>query len=103
MKFVWETPEEINLEVAKRLRLIRKRRGFSQEELSIRMQQNRAVLVGGCLSWQLHREERAPDAFLDGVYPGASYVGMSHRILLRDQVILPEVSQTFPVQHRPVF
>ena len=37
MKFVWETPEEINLEVAKRLRLIRKRRGFSQEELSIRM------------------------------------------------------------------
>jgi len=36
MKFVWETPEEINLEVAKRLRLIRKRRGFSQEELSRR-------------------------------------------------------------------
>lgn len=36
MAFIWETPEEINLEVAKRLRLIRKRRGFSQEELSRR-------------------------------------------------------------------
>lgn len=36
MTFVWEAPEEINLEVAKRLRLIRKRRGFSQEELSRR-------------------------------------------------------------------
>ena len=36
MKFVWETPEEINLEVAKRLRQIRKRRGFSQKELSKR-------------------------------------------------------------------
>lgn len=30
MRFVWETPDEINLEVAKQ------RRGFSQEELSIR-------------------------------------------------------------------
>lgn len=36
MAFIWETPEEINMEVAKRLRLIRKRRGFSQEELSRR-------------------------------------------------------------------
>lgn len=36
MKSVWETPEEINLEVARRLRLIRKRHGFSQEELSKR-------------------------------------------------------------------
>ena len=36
MKFIWETPDEINLEVAKRLRRIRRRRGFSQEELSRR-------------------------------------------------------------------
>ena len=34
MAFVWETPEEINLALAKRLAGIRKRRGLSQEQLS---------------------------------------------------------------------
>lgn len=33
--YIWETPEEINLELAKRVRRIRKRRGLSQEKLSI--------------------------------------------------------------------
>ena len=34
MAFVWETPEEINLALAKRLAGIRKRHGLSQEQLS---------------------------------------------------------------------
>ena len=34
MKFVWETPQEIDLALAKRLSLIRKRRGLSQKALS---------------------------------------------------------------------
>ena len=34
MAFVWETPEEINLALAKRLTGIRKRRGLTQEQLS---------------------------------------------------------------------
>lgn len=34
MAFVWETPEEIDLALAKRLAGIRKRRGLSQEALS---------------------------------------------------------------------
>jgi transcriptional regulator with XRE-family HTH domain len=36
MSFVWETPEEIDLALARRLKGIRKRRGFSQEQLSAR-------------------------------------------------------------------
>lgn len=36
MAFLWETPEEIDLALAKRLTLIRKRRGFSQQQLSER-------------------------------------------------------------------
>lgn len=36
MAFIWETPEEINHALAKRLTLIRKRRGFSQQQLSER-------------------------------------------------------------------
>ena len=34
MGFVWETPEEINLELAQRLSRIRKRRKLTQEQLS---------------------------------------------------------------------
>ena len=34
MSFVWETPEEINLALAKRLSCIRKRRNLSQVQLS---------------------------------------------------------------------
>ena len=34
MSFVWETPEEINLALAKRLSHIRKRRNLSQVQLS---------------------------------------------------------------------
>ena len=34
MAFVWETPEEINIALAKRLAGIRKRRGLTQEQLS---------------------------------------------------------------------
>ena len=34
MSFVWETPEEINLALAKRLSSIRKRRNLSQVQLS---------------------------------------------------------------------
>ena len=34
MEYVWETAEEINMELAKRVRNIRKRRGISQEKLS---------------------------------------------------------------------
>ncbi len=33
--FVWQTAEEINLELAKRVRSIRKRKSISQEELSV--------------------------------------------------------------------
>ena len=33
-EYVWETAEEINLQVAKRLSRIRKRRGVTQEQLS---------------------------------------------------------------------
>lgn len=33
-RYVWETAEEIDLQLAKRARNIRKRRGMSQEELS---------------------------------------------------------------------
>ena len=36
MDFIWETPEEINRDIAKRLSGIRKRRGFSQQELARR-------------------------------------------------------------------
>ena len=36
MAFIWETPEEINLALAQRLKGIRKRKGFSQQELSER-------------------------------------------------------------------
>lgn len=36
MAFVWETPEEIDLALARRLKGIRKRRGLSQEQLSER-------------------------------------------------------------------
>ena len=36
MGFVWETPEEMNLALAKRVREIRKRKGFSQLQLSER-------------------------------------------------------------------
>lgn len=35
-KYVWETAEEIDMELAKRAKKIRKRRGISQEELSKR-------------------------------------------------------------------
>ena len=34
MDFVWETPEEINQKLAQRLKLLRKRRGISQLQLS---------------------------------------------------------------------
>jgi transcriptional regulator with XRE-family HTH domain len=34
MNFVWETPEEINLALARRFQRIRKRRGLSQLQLS---------------------------------------------------------------------
>ena len=34
MKFVWETPEEINMALAQRLSKIRKRRNLSQQALS---------------------------------------------------------------------
>ena len=34
MEFVWETAEEMNMELAQRVRNIRKRRGISQERLS---------------------------------------------------------------------
>ena len=34
MEFVWETAEEMNMELAQRVRNIRKRRGISQEKLS---------------------------------------------------------------------
>lgn len=33
-QYVWETPEEINMQIALNLRRIRKRLGFSQEKLS---------------------------------------------------------------------
>ena len=36
MAFIWETPEEINLALAKRLAGIRKRQGLSQLQLSER-------------------------------------------------------------------
>ena len=36
MGFIWETPEEMNLALAKRVREIRKRKGFSQLQLSER-------------------------------------------------------------------
>ena len=35
-KYIWETPEEINLNVAKRVRNIRRRKRISQKELSER-------------------------------------------------------------------
>ena len=34
MSFIWETPEEINLALAQRLRGIRKRKNLTQEQLS---------------------------------------------------------------------
>lgn len=34
MGFIWETPEEMNLNLARRLKAIRKRKGWSQQELS---------------------------------------------------------------------
>ena len=33
-KFIWETPEELDLKLAKRVRNIRKRRSISQQKLS---------------------------------------------------------------------
>ena len=36
MGFIWETPEEMNRNLAQRLRAIRKRKGWSQQELSER-------------------------------------------------------------------
>ena len=36
MAFIWETPEEINMELAQRLSRIRKRRNLSQQQLSER-------------------------------------------------------------------
>ena len=36
MGFIWETPEEMNRNLAQRLRAIRKRKGWSQQELSDR-------------------------------------------------------------------
>lgn len=33
-EFIWETPEELNLKLAKRVRNIRKRRSISQQKLS---------------------------------------------------------------------
>lgn len=33
-EYIWETPEEIDLALAKRVRSIRKRKGLSQEKLS---------------------------------------------------------------------
>ena len=33
-EFIWETPEELNLKLAKRVRNIRKRRSISQEKLA---------------------------------------------------------------------
>ncbi len=36
MKFVWETPEEIDRALAGRLKSIRKRRGLTQQQLSDR-------------------------------------------------------------------
>ena len=36
MSFVWETPEELDLSLARRLKGIRKRRGWSQQQLSER-------------------------------------------------------------------
>ena len=34
MSFIWETPEEINLALAQRLRGIRKRKNLTQQQLS---------------------------------------------------------------------
>ena len=36
MGFIWETPEEIDKALAKRLKKIRKRRGMTQQQLSVR-------------------------------------------------------------------
>ena len=36
MNCIWETPQEIDLALARRVRNIRKRRGFSQQQLSER-------------------------------------------------------------------
>ncbi len=36
MGFIWETPEEINIGIAKRLIAVRKRKGLSQQQLSER-------------------------------------------------------------------
>ncbi len=36
MSFIWETPEEMNLALAKRVRELRKRKGLSQQQLSER-------------------------------------------------------------------
>ena len=33
-KFVWETPEEINMRVANNMKLLRKRKGITQKRLS---------------------------------------------------------------------
>ena len=35
-EYIWETPEEINLTVAENMRMLRKRLGISQKELSER-------------------------------------------------------------------
>ena len=36
MGFIWETPEEIDKALAERLKKIRKRRGMTQQQLSVR-------------------------------------------------------------------
>ncbi|MBQ1316452.1 MAG: helix-turn-helix transcriptional regulator [Lachnospiraceae bacterium] len=35
-QYIWETPSEINRNLAKRLKAIRKRKGYTQEQLAVR-------------------------------------------------------------------
>ena len=35
-QYIWETPSEINKNLAKRLKAIRKRKGYTQEQLAVR-------------------------------------------------------------------
>ena len=53
MSFIWETPEEINLALAQRLRGIRKRKNLTQQQLS----EKSNVTVCGC-KIQFHRGGR---------------------------------------------
>lgn len=50
MSFVWETPEEINLALAKRLSRIRKRRNLSQVQLSEKSNVS-CLMHGADCSW----------------------------------------------------